>query len=226
MGVRCASLGPDLPNKHPAQNRVVTATRSQALQDHRSPMGLFSLEHSKAAYWADFVLHGLAAVCLAALLWLGTPPGVAWATLALLPLGLALWTLAEYLLHRFVLHGLRPFSGWHARHHQRPLALICGPTVLSASLLTSLVFLPLWLWRPLHQALALTLGVLLGYLAYGLVHHATHHARSATGLMRRRKRWHALHHHAPAGAGACFGVTTRLWDHAFGSVPALAKHAR
>ena len=24
-----------------------------------------------------------------------------------------------YRLHRFVLHGLRPFSGWHALHHQR-----------------------------------------------------------------------------------------------------------
>lgn len=205
-------------------------------------MGLFSLEHGKASYWADFALHGSAAAGLAVLLVWRTPRDAAWATAALLPLGLALWTLVEYLLHRFVLHGLRPFSGWHARHHQRPTALICGPTVLSATLLTVLVFLPLWLLRPLHQALGMTLGVWLGYLGYGLVHHATHHWHIGNGLMRRRKRWHALHHHAAHShshshsqahsqahpqtpAGACYGVTTRLWDHAFGSVPALARRA-
>jgi len=213
---------------------VAHLARRAALQATGTPMGLFSLEHGKASYWADFALHGSAAAGLAVLLVVHTPRDAAWATAALLPLGLALWTLAEYLLHRFVLHGLRPFSGWHALHHQRPAALICGPTVLSASLLLGLVFLPLWLLGPLHQALALTLGVLLGYLAYGLVHHATHHWRMGSGLMRRRKRWHALHHHgahvpapvqAQAPAGACYGVTTRLWDHAFGSLPALARRA-
>jgi len=189
-------------------------------------MQLFQFEHSPLMYRADSWIYGAGIITGVPSLLLLAPHPQRAVLVALLLVGFVAWSPLEYFLHRFVLHGLRPFSGWHARHHQRPLALICGPTVLSASLLTSLVFLPLWLWRPLHQALALTLGVLLGYLAYGLVHHATHHARSATGLMRRRKRWHALHHHAPAGAGACFGVTTRLWDHAFGSVPALAKHAR
>ena len=48
--------------------------------------------------------------------------------------GAATWTFLEYVLHRFVLHGVAPFSDWHRQHHLRPLALICSPTVLSAAL--------------------------------------------------------------------------------------------
>ena len=180
-------------------------------------MGLLSLEHTTTAYWADFVLHGSAAVGLAVALVAWTPPDLAWRTALLLPLGGAAWTLLEYLLHRFVLHGLQPFSHWHALHHARPRALICGPTVLSSALITGLVFAPAWAALGLRLAAALTLGVLLGYLAYGLMHHATHHWRAGAGWLKRQKHWHALHHHAPVTG--YFGVTTRLWDHVFASVP-------
>lgn len=192
-------------------------------------MGLFSLEHSKTVYWADFVLHGGAAVALLGVLVVSTPhhaagtlgaPALGLGTglalglgLGLVVTGVALWTLLEYLLHRFVLHGLRPFRQWHARHHARPQALICGPTLLSAALLAGGVFAPLRWWLPLHLATALTLGVLLGYLTYGLTHHATHHWRAGSAAMGRRKHWHALHHHSLQPG--CYGVTTRVWDRVF-----------
>ncbi len=61
------------------------------------------------------------------------------------------WIAVEYALHRFVLHGLRPFSKWHAEHHRSPAALICTPTWVSALLIAVFVVLPtLWLcdiWR-------------------------------------------------------------------------------
>jgi xanthosine utilization system XapX-like protein len=182
-----------------------------------SGMGLISLEHSKPVYWADFVLHGCAALALTVALAVAladtTAPAQQAGALALLPLGMLLWTLVEYLLHRFVLHGLQPFSHWHALHHQRPHALICGPTLLSAALLLGLVYAPLRWALPLPHATALTLGVLLGYIAYGLTHHATHHWRASHPWLRQRKHWHALHHHSRQPG--CYGVTTRVWDRLF-----------
>jgi sterol desaturase/sphingolipid hydroxylase (fatty acid hydroxylase superfamily) len=141
-------------------------------------------------------------------------------------LGLAGWTAIEYVMHRFVLHGLRPFSQWHAQHHQRPVALISTPTIVSATLIAALVYLPARLLGGLWQAGALTLGVMAGYLAYAVAHHATHHWRADSAWLKRRKRWHALHHHL-ADSPACYGVTTSFWDHVFGSVPrASTKRGR
>jgi hypothetical protein len=66
---------------------------------------------------------------------------------ALALLGLVAWTLLEYALHRFVLHGLQPFRTWHAEHHRRPRALIGTPTILSATLIAALGGHPASGWR-------------------------------------------------------------------------------
>ncbi|MGE3176321.1 MAG: sterol desaturase family protein [Vicinamibacterales bacterium] len=179
-------------------------------------MGLFALEHSKAAYRADFVLYGAAVTSLAAYLRESVPGGQAMESVVIALSGLAGWTLIEYLLHRFVLHGLRPFSRWHANHHQRPRALICAPTILSATLVVVLVFLPALLWAGLWRACAFTLGVVAGYLAYAITHHATHHWRAGSEWLKRRRRWHALHHRRTGHPGH-YGVTSAFWDHVFGS---------
>ena len=181
---------------------------------------LLRLEHGKLAYFADFATYGLAVVGMAALL-IAAGPGQQWWSLGLLTgAGLLGWTLIEYVLHRFVLHGLQPFQGWHAAHHDRPTALICTPTVLSAGLIAVLVTLPaLLLGR--WPACALTLGILVGYLAYTVTHHLTHHWRARTAWLERRKRWHAAHHRTQhKQRPVCFGVTTDFWDRVFGSAHA------
>jgi cyclopropane-fatty-acyl-phospholipid synthase len=176
-------------------------------------MALFSIDHGPAAYWADFGIYGTAVAALAILLSV-LAPREHWPSLAaLVVLGVAAWTLIEYAVHRFVLHGLEPFSRWHAEHHDRPKALMSTPTLLSASLVASLIFLPGLLAAGLWRAFAWTLGVLAGYLAYALTHHATHHWRSRGAWMARRKRWHARHHHM----GACYGVSSSFWDRVFGT---------
>lgn len=175
----------------------------------------FTMEQSKTAYRADFALYGLAVVGLAATLGLSVPRAAALEAVGLAVLGLAAWTLIEYALHRFVLHGLQPFARWHADHHRRPAALIGASTFMSAALFTAMVFLPALAWGGQWRACALTLGVAAGYLAYTLTHHTTHHAPAGKGWLMRRRRWHLQHHHGERPGR--YGVTSSLWDHAFGS---------
>jgi len=105
-------------------------------------MDIFSVEHSKTGYRADFALYGTAVAMLAVYL-LTEGPRLHRLEIVVLGLfGLGSWTAVEYALNRFVLHGLQPFRRWHLMHHKRPTALICAPTLLSATLIATLVFLP------------------------------------------------------------------------------------
>ena len=182
-------------------------------------MDLFRLEHSPSAYRADFVLYGSAVVMLAVFLLLASPHQQRLEIAALALLGLVSWTVIEYALHRFVLHGLQPFQRWHMEHHQRPTALICTPTILSGTLIALLVFLPALLLADLWSACALTLGLLTGYLIYAITHHAIHHWRADSAWLKQRKRWHGIHHHSQHAG--CYGVTSPFWDYVFGSTQAL-----
>lgn len=185
-------------------------------------MEVFKLEHSKIAYMADFVLYGLAIILLALFLMFANPQAPSLRIILLILCGLIVWIFIEYGLHRFVLHGLAPFSHWHATHHQRPTALICAPTVLSAMLIFILVFVPSFWIMNLWQACALTLGVLMGYFAYAVTHHAIHHWHTNNTWLNQRKKSHFLHHqlHHPAhglvnkqSKKACYyGVTTGVLD--------------
>lgn len=185
---------------------------------------MMHLEHSKFAYRADFAFYTLAVFALAVYLavccvnsdW---PHGVALVLIALV--GLSIWSLIEYALHRFVLHGLQPFKRWHLEHHARPSALIAAPTLLSSWLIFILVFLPASIWLGLQGAAAFTLGVLVGYLSYAIIHHGMHHWRVKGEWLAGRKRWHALHHNMDAThAFSRFGVSTSFWDRVFSTAPA------
>ncbi len=180
-------------------------------------MKLLSLEHGRTAYLVDFVFYTSAVLALALFLLMRQPRGAALQACAVVLLGLCSWSFIEYMFHRFILHGLQPFRRLHALHHARPRALICTPTVLSAALILLLVFLPVCYWGEPWLASQFTLGVLLGYLAYSVMHHAMHHWRSSMPWFMRRKRWHALHHHAEEPV--CMGVTSSLWDRIFRSLP-------
>ncbi len=191
-------------------------------------MKFLELESSRTAYRADFAVYALAVLGLSAgLLW--QPPGPAWQVLAAVAAGYAVWSVLEYALHRFVLHGLQPFAGMHAQHHQRPTARIGTPTVVSAPLFALFGFAPLWAVAGLGWASAFTLGLLVGYLAYALTHHAMHRASKdglgglgaagEQGWLARHQRWHVRHHQLTLTPG-CYGVSHRFWDHIFGTANA------
>jgi sterol desaturase/sphingolipid hydroxylase (fatty acid hydroxylase superfamily) len=180
-------------------------------------MGLLSLHQDRTQVRVDFAVYGLlvlglAVATLARTPWQATLEAAGWVLG-----GMLAWTLAEYALHRFVLHGLLPFSRWHGLHHAQPKALIATPTAFTLVLFAVLVALPVWWLAPSWRGLAALLGVMLGYLAYIVTHDSVHLAPTRRAWLPRQRRWHAMHHRP--GARACYGVSMRLWDHVFGSTP-------
>lgn len=178
-------------------------------------MRLLSIEHSTTAYWTGFAIHALSVAVLGWMLF-QAPMTMAAGVVLFALIGVLSWTLIEYVLHRFVLHEMPLFKDWHAAHHARPGALICTPTLVSSILIGALVLLPALFLLSWWHAIALTFGVLLGYLIYAVVHHGIHHWPSSNTWLIRRKRWHALHHKMDA-PHACYGVTSNFWDHVFRS---------
>lgn len=167
------------------------------------------------AYFLDFIVYPLLmAACAAVALRAGMRVGE---LLLLAAAGLALWTLAEYVLHRAAFHHLPMVRDGHFAHHHAPRELIGTPTLFSAAIFLVLVYAPLAFSLGTGPGSALSVGLLAGYLAYVAVHHAVHH-KSSHGLayLARLKRHHALHHHGKMDCN--FGVTTRVWDRLFGTL--------
>ena len=144
--------------------------------------------------------------------------------------GLFMWTLVEYLLHRFVFH-FRPRTPWqeriiflfHGVHHAQPQCktrLVMPPVVsipmavIFYGLLTLIVGLALG--QP-HLVGPLTSGLLIGYITYDLTHYATHHFPMRGKLPKYLKRYHMLHHYKTPDQR--FGVSSPLWDIVFKTKP-------
>lgn len=132
--------------------------------------------------------------------------------------GLLWWTLLEYLLHRFVLHGLpRSLGSRHMQHHDRPrerrLALAPLASSLGGATLHGVAFFGLF--GPAAGA-PLLAGVVVGYLAYEWVHWSSHYRPSRSRIARGLRRHHQLHHHAMPDRR--FGVTSPLWDWVFATL--------
>ena len=133
-------------------------------------------------------------------------------------IGLAVWTATEYLLHRFIFHyhptstfGQRIHFIFHGVHHDFPRdkkRLVMPP---SASIpLATLFYFLFSLFLQQKQLYAFFPGFLLGYLIYDMLHYAMHHYNFKSGLMKRIKQHHMLHHYQNPEKG--FGVSSSLWD--------------
>ncbi len=133
-------------------------------------------------------------------------------------IGLAVWTATEYLLHRFIFH-YHPTSDWgkrihfifHGVHHDYPRdkkRLVMPP---SASIpLAALFYFLFSLVFTQTNLFAFFPGFLLGYLIYDMLHYAMHHYNFKSGIMKRIKQHHMLHHYQNPEKG--FGVSSSLWD--------------
>jgi len=178
------------------------------------------------AYYIDFYIYPpvLAAFPAYAAV---TARGTAATWLATAAIGLALWTLVEYFIHRILFHNVPFFRDLHNAHHKNPKALIDSPIWSSLTIVFVVVLAPsVWVFGT-HLGTAFTFGMALGYFMYSIVHHAMHFwSFSHDSYFYRAKHRHALHHYSEIDGN--FGVTTPFWDYVFGTAlpePQLAKQA-
>jgi sterol desaturase/sphingolipid hydroxylase (fatty acid hydroxylase superfamily) len=189
----------------------------------RSDFGFLATAMSPRWYFMDFYVYPpLILLCLVAGF-----SGDLWqdaGSALLVAAGLLAWTLAEYLIHRFVFHHAPWLKTVHLEHHAEPSGLHGSPTVVTVVVFAGLSLAPLWYLTSLPFAAAVTAGVMLGYLAYVAVHYAVHHVSDLgpqwLGKRLRQRlrgliRAHAVHHHQTQYN---FGVTTTLWDRVFGTL--------
>ena len=139
------------------------------------------------------------------------------------------WTLTEYLLHRFAFH-YQPRSEWgkrihfltHGVHHDYPndtKRLVMVPTVSIP--LASAFYLAFGLILGFHYVPPFFAGFLIGYIAYDEIHYATHHAPFKSGIFLFLKQHHIRHHYGNPERG--YGVSSPLWDYVFGTVDEKEK---
>lgn len=139
--------------------------------------------------------------------------------------GAAVWTLLEYLLHRFVFHSTSArYAGAkeHRRHHA--LGDYFAPwwqKALAALLAIALVLPVFSLIAGLQLGTIGTLGFISMYLLYEILHRRahTHPPRSRYGRWRRKN--HFAHHFVDPRLAQ--GVTTPFWDLVFGTRPIVNR---
>jgi len=174
------------------------------------------MQLTRFAYYSDFVAYPIVIITLTVIDFshLEHQP-IGW--LSSCAVGVAVWTLVEYALHRVALHRMPVFSPLHALHHRAPLEFIGTATWVSVPVWCATILVPLWALLGINIAMGITIGVMLGYWWYGIVHHIIHHRahEKSVAYFKSLRAWHMRHHHSPKLGN--FGVTTRMWDHVFGT---------
>ncbi|HLG80896.1 MAG TPA: sterol desaturase family protein [Bradyrhizobium sp.] len=184
------------------------------------------MHHTKIGYYAElyvypFVVGGLllyhvdgSAFAVHRHLWMAAVCGV------------MLWTLVEYLVHRFVYHKVPLLKDLHGMHHAHPSDLIGSPMWVSAAIFCCMFFLLARLWGT-EIACGAMAGLIAGYVWYLVIHDAVHRWQLAENSWLRSHRLRHLRHHRYPVPGN-FGVTTSFWDVVFGTAigPGRARAGR
>ena len=132
--------------------------------------------------------------------------------------GIFVWTIVEYVLHRFVFHfhptsefGKKIHFIFHGIHHDYPrdrLRLVMPPSVSIP--LATLFFFLYRSFIPAPELYVFFGGFLTGYLIYDMFHYAIHHVEVKGKLWNVLKTHHLKHHYNDPEKG--FGVSSPLWD--------------
>jgi 4-hydroxysphinganine ceramide fatty acyl 2-hydroxylase len=141
--------------------------------------------------------------------------------LAMIIFGMAVWTLTEYLLHRFVFHwelpgklGQQIHFIFHGVHHDYPSdskRLVMVPTIS-----IPLAALFYFLFRFILGGVLVSpffIGFIMGYLIYDMTHYAVHHFNLKSPFWLEMKNHHMRHHYMDLEHG--FGVSSKIWDYVF-----------
>jgi 4-hydroxysphinganine ceramide fatty acyl 2-hydroxylase len=180
-------------------------------------------------------------------LWRGAARGVPAGRLAMLAAaGVVLWTIAEYLVHRFVFHAgpaiesevrtivaglgpgepaLRAMRTWrqrhyflaHGVHHDFPNDTRRLVMPPSVSIPLAVVCVGLFRWGfGAADGPALFAGLVMGYIAYDTIHYAVHHLPLRGMVPLFLKKHHFRHHYQDSTKN--FGVSSPVWDFGAGTL--------
>lgn len=132
--------------------------------------------------------------------------------------GIFVWSLTEYILHRFLFHykptskfGQRVHFIFHGVHHDYPndqKRLVMAPAVS-----VPLAFLFYFSFRFIlgeGYVAPFFCGFVMGYLFYDLTHYAIHHFSFNNGIWMKIKQHHMIHHYKDDDHG--YGVSSKFWD--------------
>jgi len=162
---------------------------------------------------------------IVAMEWLGVANGYSvLAMVGFIAIGLFIWTLTEYWLHRLIFHwepdnafGRRMHFIIHGIHHDHPndkMRLVMPPSVSVP--LAALFLLAYWLVFG-EAGFPIFGGFMLGYLAYDYTHYYVHHFVPKSNLGKKLREQHMRHHFQDHRYG--YGVSSPLWDVVFRTLP-------
>ena len=141
---------------------------------------------------------------------------------ALLVVGLFMWTLFEYVMHRYLFHLKSNVSvlNWlvyliHGNHHSSPNDPLRGLMPLPVSVSVGALIWVVLLMLFDNAGTWLFLGFMIGYVIYDTVHFACHQwpMRGRFGMIL--KRHHMRHHYVNEDGN--YGISTLFWDRVFGT---------
>ncbi len=138
--------------------------------------------------------------------------------------GLIVWTLMEYLVHRFAFHfpakssfGKRLVYLYHGVHHEVPDdkgRLVMPP--LGAVIIMAILWVLFASLIPAPWHEPFFAFFIVGYIIYDYIHYATHHLRIRHTLLKSLTRHHLQHHFTSEKSK--FGISSPLWDWVFGTL--------
>ena len=141
-------------------------------------------------------------------------------SLGLFITGLFVWTLMEYLIHRFSFH-FTPHGRFgatlayliHGVHHAYPEdhRRWVMPPVLSLPMALSLYFVFGFVFGRYVNALGS--GIAIGYLFYDLTHYTVHRGRVKSKAFKFLRSYHMQHHYSSPERR--YGVSSPIWDYVF-----------
>ena len=132
-------------------------------------------------------------------------------------LGIISWTLAEYLIHRFLGHELQIqtlFKKEHMEHHgNKDYFAPLWMKLIAATVIGSAMYFVIQFIIPTAYALSFTLSFILSFLSYEYFHYYVHIATPSTKIGLLLRKHHFYHHFENPKVN--HGVTTRIWDRLF-----------
>lgn len=138
--------------------------------------------------------------------------------------GTFVWTLFEYLTHRWVFHAKISMDSpllitahfvLHGQHHKFPmdknrLVFPIVPGCIVSSMVYYGIVAAIF---PYKASLAVMSGFLLGYICYDMVHYMSHFGGQRIRFIKEIQRSHMAHHFKDQGSG--YGISSVFWDRIF-----------